>query len=107
MVPLLTQQSVDHKIRFQMSVIVGNYEYYYICGIFSQLVEADWNGDTPPEELMEKVQKALEAFSPKGKYQEYLAYLIRRYEPNLEDQDENTRFLFELGQNYQFPEEDA
>ena len=56
---------------------------------------------------MEKVQKALEAFSPKGKYQEYLAYLIRRYEPNLEDQDENTRFLFELGQNYQFPEEDA
>ncbi|MBQ5485586.1 MAG: DUF3837 family protein [Lachnospiraceae bacterium] len=106
MVPLLTQQSVDHKIKFQMSVLVGNYEYYYACGIFSRLVEADWNEETAPMELMEKVQKALGSFRPEGKYQEYLAYLIRRYEPNPDDWDDNTRLLFAWGEKYQFPEEE-
>jgi hypothetical protein len=107
LIPLLAQNSVDHKIQFQMSVIVGNYEYYYACGIFSKLVDADWNQDTLPNELMEKVQKAISGYTPKGKYEEYLIYLLRRYEPREEDYDDMTRLLFEKGQTYEFPGEEA
>ncbi len=93
---ILPIQSVDKKIKRQMSVLVGNYEFYYTCGAFKALFGLPLEKTVDPIELKKNVldlihEKSLKIVEPdpekmcldsedleirKG----YIVYLLERYE---------------------------
>jgi hypothetical protein len=104
---ILPEMSVDKKLKKDMSVIVGNYEYYYAAGIFSKRYGNESGfpeniGETKPAELMKMVHEALgklgyvTSTDEKSEDENYLFYLMGRYEPD-DKYDENMPVLFERG----------
>lgn len=95
MIELLAIQSVDRKVADRISVLTGNYEYYYACGILDRRLSLGLSGDMKPTELFDKVQEALhdKPLDPEG---DYLIYLLKRYEPE-DKYDEQMGKLFEQG----------
>ena len=95
MIELLAVQSIDHKLDKHISVITGNYEYYYACGILDRRLSLGLSSDMKPTELFDKVQEALhdKPLDPEG---DYLIYLLKRYEPE-DKYDEQMGELFKRG----------
>ena len=95
MIELLAVQSIDHKLDKHISVITGNYEYYYACGILDRRLSLRLSSDMKPTEIFDKVQEALhdKPLDPEG---DYLIYLLKRYEPE-DKYDEQMGELFEAG----------
>ena len=57
MVPLIARQSVIIKCNQQTSVLLGNYEFYYLAGLMKKLYNLEINEDMQPLELLEGIQK--------------------------------------------------
>ena len=49
MITLLARQSVDRKVSDHVSVIVGNYEYYYACGLLDRRLSLGLSADIKPQ----------------------------------------------------------
>lgn len=102
MIPLLAKQSVDRKTSDHISVIVGNYEYYYACGQLSRRLSSGLRPDMKPQELFEAVQAALADVpvtapdSDQVDDLDYLKYLVKRYEPD-DKYDDQMKELFADG----------
>ena len=88
MIPLLARQSIDRKVSDHLSVIVGNYEYYYACGLLNRRLSLGLPSDIKPQDLFEKMQDLLKDITieaPTGDDvtdEDYLKYLVKRYEPD-------------------------
>lgn len=99
MIPLLAKTSVERKVSDHVSVIVGNYEYYYACGLLSRRLSLGLQAELKPQELFDKVQELLKdtpVSAPEGNEvtdDDYLKYLIKRYEPD-EKYDDQMALLF-------------
>jgi hypothetical protein len=97
MVPLIVRQAVDRKIRRQISVLVGNYEYYYAVGLAADRIKLPVDGSTEPALLEPAVKEAVHAYAVNedDPQEKYLCYLIERYEANSDFDATMTRLFLD------------
>ncbi|MBP3677135.1 MAG: DUF3837 domain-containing protein [Agathobacter sp.] len=96
MVPSIARQSVIIKCNQQASVLLGNYEFYYLSGLMKKLFDLDLNEDMQPMEMLEGVQSKLDSLSPSNEQEAYLIKLARNFKPG-ENLDEQMKELFRWG----------
>ena len=96
MVPSIARQSVIIKCNQQTSVLLGNYEFYYLSGLMKKLFDLDLNEDMQPMEMLEGVQSKLDSLSPSNEQEAYLIKLARNFKPG-ENLDEQMKELFRWG----------
>ena len=96
MVPSIARQSVIIKCNQQTSVLLGNYEFYYLSGLMKKLFDLDLNEDMQPFEMLEGVQSKLDGLTPNNPQEEYLIKMARNFKPG-ENLDEQMKELFRWG----------
>ena len=96
MVPSIARQSVIIKCNSQKSVLLGNYEFYYIGGLMNQLFGLQASEDMQPQELITYLQEQLDALEPKNEQEAYLIHMVKNYDP-LPEYDEQMKLLFRWG----------
>ena len=96
MVPSIARQSVIIKCNMQTSVLLGNYEFYYLAGLLKNLYKLDLQEDMEPVELLESVQASLDGLTPSNPQEEYLIKLARNFKPE-QRLDEQMKELFRWG----------
>lgn len=102
MVPSIARQSVIIKCNQQTSVLLGNYEFYYLGGLMKRLFDLDLNEDMQPFDLLEGVQSKLDSLTPNNPQEEYLIKLARNFKPG-ETLDEQMKELFRWGATEERP----
>lgn len=98
MVPSIARQSVIIKCNMQKSVLLGNYEFYYVGGLMAKLFGFKLNEEMAPNELLEEIHANMKFVEPKDEKEAYLLALVENYKP-LEEHDEQTKELFRWGAN--------
>ncbi len=96
MVISIARQSVIIKCNQQTSVLLGNYEFYYLSGLFKRLFNLDLNKDMKPEDMLAGIKESLDTLQPKDEKEAYLIKLVTVFRPS-EDYDEQMKSLFEWG----------
>ena len=79
----------------QKSVLLGNYEFYYVGGLFKKLFGLETSEDMQPLEMSEYILGQLDHLTPKDEKEEYLIKIVSTYEP-LETYDEKMNEFFRL-----------
>ena len=102
MVPSIARQSVIIKCNMQASVLLGNYEFYYLAGLMKKIYNLDVNEDMQPMELLVAVQSSLDGLVPNGPQEEYLIKLARNFKPD-EKVDDQMKELFRWGATEEKP----
>lgn len=97
MIPSITRQSIIIKCNQQASVLLGNYEFYYLAGLMKKLFSFDLNAEMHPQELFAQIQQEFDTANPKDEREEYLLKLVKFYKP-LEAYDEQMKELFRMGE---------
>ena len=96
MVPSIARQSVIIKCNMQSSVLLGNYEFYYLAGLMDKLFELDLNEDMQPQTMLDIIHANLEQLSPKDEKEAYLVKLVSVFK--VEDKfDDQMKELFRWG----------
>lgn len=98
MIPSIARQSVIQKCILQKSVLLGNYEFYYLTGLLHKLYGIEVNEDMKPAELFAVVEEAIKSLAPEDAREAYLIKLVSVYQP-LPEYDEQMRLLFRWGAN--------
>jgi len=98
MVTSIVRQSIIIKCNQQSSILVGNYELYYVAGLMKKLFDLDLHEEMKPMKLYEVIQTKLESIEPKDEKEGYLAKLVANYKV-LEDYDDQMKELFQMGAN--------
>lgn len=98
MVLSIARQSVILKCLRQKSVLLGNYEFYYLAGVMEHIYKLGLTKELAPKELFEEIQKHLKELAPANDEEKYLLKLVEFYEP-LAEYDEQMKQLFEWGKN--------
>lgn len=96
MVPSIARQSVIIKCNQQTSVLLGNYEFYYLAGLMKKVFDLELNEEMSPQEMAEVIKANLDSLDPKDEKEAYLVTLVRNYKP-LEEYNEQTKELFRWG----------
>ena len=96
MVPSIARQSVIIKCNQQTSVLLGNYEFYYLSGLMKKLFDLDLNENIEPFDMVKKVQDSLPALTPQNDQEAYLIKLATNFKPS-ENLDEQMKELFRWG----------
>ncbi len=96
MVPSIARQSVIIKCNQQTSVLLGNYEFFYLAGLMKKLFDLDINEEMQPFELLEGLQSKLEELTPSNPQEEHLIKMARNFKPD-EKVDEQMIELFRWG----------
>ena len=96
MVPSIARQSVIIKCNQQASVLLGNYEFYYLAGLMKKLFELDLNEDMQPQEMLIEIQENLDTLEPKNEQESYLIKLVSIFKPD-EKVDDQMKELFQWG----------
>ena len=102
MVPSIARQSVIIKCNMQASVLLGNYEFYYLAGLMKKIYNLDVNEDMQPMELLAAVQSSLDGLAPNAPQEEYLIKLARNFKPD-EKVDDQMKELFRWGATEEKP----
>ncbi|MBE5889322.1 MAG: DUF3837 domain-containing protein [Lachnospiraceae bacterium] len=97
MVPSIARQSVIIKCNQQTSVLLGNYEFYYLAGLTKKLFGFDLSEDLEPVAMLEQIHAQQDTANPSNAQEEYLLKLVKNYKP-LEDYNEQTKELFRWGE---------
>lgn len=96
MVPSIARQSVIIKCNQQTSVLLGNYEFYYLAGLMKKLFDLDLNEEMQPFDMLEQIQSKLPNLEPKDEHEAYLIKLATNFKPS-EKLDEQMKELFRWG----------
>lgn len=96
MVPSIARQSVIIKCNMQTSVLLGNYEFYYLAGLMNNLFQLDLTEDLEPQVMIEKIHASMDDLEPKDEKEAYLLTLVKNFKP-LEEYNEETKELFRWG----------
>lgn len=97
MITSIARQSVIYKCTLQKSVLLGNYEFYYLAGLCRKLYGIDVNEQMKPQELSEYILTQIKQLEPKDEKEAYLIKMVSTYEPS-EDYDEQMQELFRWGE---------
>lgn len=101
MVISIARQSVIIKCNQQTSVLLGNYEFYYLAGLMKKLFNLDLTEELNPEEMFVKIQENIENLQPQNEKEEYLIKLFLVYKP-LKEYDEQMKELFRWGETEEY-----
>lgn len=96
MVPSIARQSVIIKCNMQTSVLLGNYEFYYVAGLMKNLFDLDLTEEMEPPVLLEKIHASMDRLEPKDEREAYLIALVRNFKPS-EEYNEQMKELFRWG----------
>lgn len=96
MVPSIARQSVVIKCLRKRSVLLGNYEFYYLAGLMKKLYNLDISEEMEPKPLFDVISETLDSMKPSNDNEEYLIHLVRFYRP-LEEYDDQMKLLFRWG----------
>lgn len=96
MVTSIARQSVIIKCNQQTSVLLGNYEFYYLAGLMKKLYDLDLHEDLKPDQMFLAIHENLETLNPKDEQEAYLIKLVSVFKP-LENYDEQMKELFRWG----------
>ena len=102
MVPSIARQSVIIKCNQQASVLLGNYEFYYVAGLTKKLFGFDLSEEMEPNVMLEKIEAQKANAKASNPQEEYLLKLLANYKP-LEEYNEQTRELFRWGATEEHP----
>ena len=96
MVPVLARMSVVIKAQHETSVMTGNYEMGYVCGLLCRLA-----GITPPPletplKLQEKMMAALEGYNAAAERDKNIIRMLKYYKPD-DNMDDQVKELFSMG----------
>lgn len=100
MVTSIARQSVILKCLRQKSVLLGNYEFYYIAGLMNRCFGLSCKREMSPKEMMNYIQNELVDIQPKNDQEQYLIKMVSVYRPT-EDMDEQMQELFDWGESEQ------
>ncbi len=97
MVPLIVKQSVEMKARRNISILIGNYEYYYAVGLVSERIHLNEEHLTEPMQFEQDVKDAVHNYTPNEEdaIEKYLIYLVERYEAEEEFNDDMKNLYFD------------
>lgn len=96
MVPSIARQSIIIKCNQQNSVLLGNYEFYYLAGLMKKIYSLDLNENMQPQEMFDTIQKSLGNLNSEDEREAYLIKLVSVFKP-LEGYDEQMKELFRWG----------
>lgn len=96
MVISIARQSVIIKCNQQTSVLLGNYEFYYVSGLMKKLFNLDLTEKMNPQEMLEQIQAQMGTVQPQNEKEAYLIKLVSVFKP-LEEYNEEMRRLFFWG----------
>ena len=98
MVISIARQSVIIKCNQQASVLLGNYEFYYLAGLMNKVFELDLNEDMQPQQMLDIIHANLDGLSPNDEQEAYLIKLVSVFK--VEDKyDDQMKELFRWGTN--------
>lgn len=93
MVPSIARQSVIIKCNQQTSVLLGNYEFYYLAGLMNKVFELDLNEDMQPQQMLDIIHANLGGLLPNDEKEAYLIKLVATFKVE-EKFDDQMRELF-------------
>lgn len=96
MIPDLARMAIVIKSEHETSVLTGNYEFFYSCGLLSCLSGIPLPSYKTPAELQEKMTQALENYHPQNEREKNLIHMIKYYKPD-ENMDEQVLELLQMG----------
>lgn len=96
MVTSIARQSVIIKCNRQTSVLLGNYEFYYVAGLFKRLFDFPISEEMDPATLSRTILENLSNANPKDEKEAYLIKMVEFFKP-LEVHDAQTKELFRWG----------
>ncbi len=100
MIPSIARQSVIQKCILQKSVLLGNYEFYYLGGLLHKLYGIDISENMKPDEMFAVIEPAIKELHPEDEREAYLLKIVSVYQP-LPDYDEQMKLLFRWGSGEQ------
>ena len=96
MVPELARMAVIIKSQHKTSVMTGNYELGYTCGLLCKLAKRNISQWDNPKHLQEQMMKELENYSPANEREENVIHMLKFYHPDHTD-DDHVKQLFDWG----------
>jgi len=97
MVTSIARQSVIIKCTQQKSVLLGNYEFYYLAGLMKKLYGLELKEDMQPVDMLDAIHSNLENIAPKDEKEAYLKKMVSVFKPD-EKLDEQMKELFRWGE---------
>lgn len=96
MVPSLARMSVIIKSQHETSVMTGNYEMAYICGLLCKLTGTAPPPLESPARLQEAMMNSLEQYQTEDDREKNIIKMLKYYKPDglLDDQ---VRELYRMG----------
>ena len=96
MVPELARMSVVIKSQHETSVMTGNYEMAYTCGLLCRLAGTALPEWTQVKELQEKTLELLKSYAPADDREKNVLHMLHFYHPD-ENADGQVRELVGMG----------
>lgn len=96
MVPDLARMAVIIKSQHDTSVMTGNYELGYTCGLLCKLTGISVPVWETPGQLQEKILQEIEKYQPADDREKNVIHMLKYYKAD-ETYDEQVRLMFEMG----------
>ena len=96
MVPVLARMSVVIKAQHETSVMTGNYEMGYVCGLLCRLAGITQPPLETPLKLQEKMMAALEGYNAADEREKNIIRMLKYYKPD-DNMDDQVKELFSMG----------
>lgn len=96
MVPILARMSVVIKSQHATSVMTGNYEMGYVCGLLCRLAGIAPPPLETPFKLQEQMMEALEGYSTEDEREKNVIRMLKYYKPD-DNLDDQVKELFTMG----------
>ena len=96
MVTSIARQSIIIKCNQQASVLLGNYEFYYVAGLMKKLFDFPLSEDLTPDDMIQVIQAHRSQAQPKNEQEAYILKMVEFFRP-LDVYDEQTKELFRWG----------
>ena len=96
MVPILARMSVVIKSQHETSVMTGNYEMGYVCGLLCRLTGIAPPPLETPLKLQEQMMAALEGYNAADEREKNVIRMLKYYKPD-DNLDDQVKELFSMG----------
>lgn len=93
---IVVRQSVIIKCSLEASALLGNYEFYYACGLLCRLAGKQPAQDLRPLELYAFIEPLLQDYAPQNGQETYLLHMLRAYKAG-DEYDSGMQQLFRMG----------
>ncbi|MDD3368055.1 MAG: DUF3837 family protein [Lachnospiraceae bacterium] len=96
MVPVLAKNAIILKSDADTSVMLGNYEMAYACGLLSKLTDTAIPVFDSPVELQQRLLSVLEHYEPADIHEKNIIRILHDYIPD-DTWNKDTEKLYHMG----------